>query len=168
MAEVKESKKLNANSTEMGYKSSILFDGKIDPWRSDPLWKKFIGDEEGKDPVFNLDHHIDIVLGGLLRFLANPRASKEAGLYGRKIDIQMRDINLYCRKLPKSVRQPFVKRLEEILNMEGYSLGQGDEAKFNAEYLSFIFTPKLLEMNNVVSLTPEAAATAKQQAAGAR
>mmetsp|Transcript_1725 Transcript_1725/g.3270 ORF Transcript_1725/g.3270 Transcript_1725/m.3270 type:complete len:138 (-) Transcript_1725:216-629(-) len=109
----------------------VLFDSKVpEPWKS--YWKKFIGDDVKKEPIFNLDKHIDIVLGGLFRFLANPRVNKSSGLYGPPGHIQMRDINLYCRKLPQSIRPLFIKRLEQILNNEGYSLGQGDEAQFNA------------------------------------
>eukprot|EP00471_Norrisiella_sphaerica_P006421 CAMPEP_0184488710 /NCGR_PEP_ID=MMETSP0113_2-20130426/13098_1 /TAXON_ID=91329 /ORGANISM="Norrisiella sphaerica, Strain BC52" /LENGTH=154 /DNA_ID=CAMNT_0026871673 /DNA_START=177 /DNA_END=638 /DNA_ORIENTATION=+ len=126
-----------------------------EPWRNPDIWKTFLFGVSGGngDPYFDLNMYIDIIVGGTLRFLANPTLADQNFDLGDKTErenLKMKDITLYCRKLPPVLRRAFVARLEERLNKEGYSLTQSDIANFNPEHLALLFTPKNTEKVDTV------------------
>lgn len=123
--------------------------GEIDFWRNPEDWTNFLdGNGEGSVGLekkkktfapFNLDMYIRSVMSSLLSFLANPKCSKGGGSKG--VSVTMQDIHYYCRMLPPSIRVPFIKRIEQMLNNSGLSVKTTSSAVFNAGALAQLFAP---------------------------
>ncbi|GAB5365532.1 hypothetical protein AAMO2058_001066200 [Amorphochlora amoebiformis] len=112
------------------------------PWLNNYVWKmEFLSKTNDNTAYMHLDHLIDITFGGLLRFLDNPRIGES--VYGESKRISMRDINLYLRKLPPSIRHEVGTRLEQRLNEEGYSLQQSENSTILPGILARQFVPKM-------------------------
>mmetsp|Transcript_27510 Transcript_27510/g.48625 ORF Transcript_27510/g.48625 Transcript_27510/m.48625 type:complete len:232 (+) Transcript_27510:71-766(+) len=118
----------------------FLFDhGFSHPWRHPSIWYNFLDVQNSRSSYMNLDQMIDILLGGLFRFLANPKIDDQT--HGETLSVQMEDVQLYLSKFPKSYRLELSRRVEARLNQEGYSLNQDDVVSFNTKFLGDLFQP---------------------------
>mmetsp|Transcript_40983 Transcript_40983/g.66631 ORF Transcript_40983/g.66631 Transcript_40983/m.66631 type:complete len:204 (+) Transcript_40983:89-700(+) len=120
---------------------------RLEPWTMDQIWHKLVKQDDKGHSHFKLDKIIDVVMGGVLRFLANPKIGSQE--YGEKKILKMKDLALYCRKLPPVLRSDVIKRLEERLNEEGFSMRNCGGADFNAKYLSHLFMPMITESSHL-------------------